>query len=997
MIGARAATGHYGGGVTVPGSLGSRTDPKARGSITAAHAIAFLPGDPPRLGTFVAYELSPRPGAASFADEVEVVLPTVKGSGVRRRRVPATRVGVLDALDVLRELGGDVPGAAEWSAALAAGLGLIARGRLFPAITPSGLDAWRAGPFDVADRTLLAALADALPPHAYATPVEGPPPLRLHAPERLVQALWDALADSLPRTAAAVVVAAGRGRAARASGRPGGPARAFVPFAEAAPVPVPHLAPWLVDAAGGLVETRGADVALRVELEDLSAAKRSGDEHLEPAGAPENGAGAPRVGRAVLQLTSRTESSLVVDAGDLYRSPAAVVARFGDDAEADLLRALRRAARAWPPIGPLLHERAPVGLDLDDDLLAELLADGATGLKGAGVEVLWPREILVDGLELAAAIVAAPGVVVEAGLSLAALVEFRWQATLNGELLSEDEIDQIAEAKRGLVRLRGRWVAADPALIERLRSRQSRRLTAAEALGALLAGSVELDGEHVAVVADGPIRALADRLAALTGAPQRDLGPPPGLARGVELRPYQERGVAWLDAMIRAGLGGCLADDMGLGKTLQVIALHLHRAAAAAGPTLVICPTSLLGNWEREVRRFAPATPVRRHHGAGRSLAGLDGNEIVVTSYGVARRDADELAGAGFSLVVADEAQHAKNHETATAKALRAIGCSTRLALTGTPVENRLAELWSILDWTTPGLLGPFDRFVRTVAAPIERFREPTATDRLARTIRPFVLRRKKSDPDVAPDLPARTVTDVPVPLTAEQTTLYEAEVREALDAIQNKDGIERQGLVLRLLTVLKQICNHPAHYLHQPGPLAGRSGKLAALEELLDVIVAEGESVLVFSQFVECLALVEARLAELGITTLFLHGKVAAKRRTEMVAAFQAGAAPVLLLSLKVGGVGLNLTRATHVIHYDRWWNPAVEDQATDRAHRIGQDRPVQVHRLVTEGTLEDRIGELMERKRSLAEAVVGAGESWVGRLSDAELTELVRLGSGR
>ncbi|MGH9205686.1 MAG: DEAD/DEAH box helicase, partial [Acidimicrobiales bacterium] len=358
------------------------------------------------------------------------------------------------------------------------------------------------------------------------------------------------------------------------------------------------------------------------------------------------------------------------------------------------------------------------------------------------------------------------------------------------------------------------------------------------------------------------------------------------------------------------------------------------------GPTLVICPTSLLGNWEREVRRFAPGVPIRRHHGTERDLGGLAADELVVTSYGVARRDTATLDEAGFALVVADEAQHAKNPATATARALRQIGAPARLALTGTPVENRLSELWSILDWTTPGLLGPLERFVRTVATRIERYRDPGETERLARTVQPFLLRRRKTDPGIAEDLPERIVTDVAVPLSEEQTTLYEAEVREALAAIKGEDGIQRQALVLRLLTVLKQICNHPAQYLHQPGPLAGRSGKLRGLEELLEVILSEGESVLVFSQFVECLALIEARLAQLGTPTLFLHGKVPAKRRTSIVDAFQAGEAPVLLLSLKVGGVGLNLTRATHVVHFDRWWNPASEDQATDRAHRIGQSR---------------------------------------------------------
>jgi hypothetical protein len=970
-------------------------------------AVTFEPGDPPRSGSLVVYDCSRSshpPDSRRFPDEVEVVLPTVSGSGVRRRTVPARRVPVLEAVTLLRhfESDADAPSAAAWSSALTVGLGLIARGRLYPSVTAEGWDTWRAGPLDPADRRLLAELAAAFPPAAHALAVDGSSPLRLRSPESLIRAAWDALADSLPRTAAAPIVCGGRATttATKAKGATKNRKRGNapgVPFAAAEPVGAAGLRPWLVDAAGGFGGQLGADVALRIELgpphppEAKPAPRRRRTTATEETERPLPSA------RAVLQLTSRAESSLVVDAADLYTSPAAVVSRFGDSAETDLLRALRRGARAWAPLEPLLHERAPTGLDLDDDGLSELLSDGATLLQGTGLEVLWPSEILADGIALQASIVPTPGVVTEAGFSLATLVEFRWQATLNGELLSEEEVDQLAEAKRGLVRLRGRWVAADPALLERLKARRQQRLTAAEALGALLGGTVDLDGEAVPVVAEGAMAELANRLSALSGARQAQLKAPSGLSTDVELRPYQLRGVTWLHAMTEAGLGGCLADDMGLGKTLQVIALHLHRVAARRGPTLVVCPTSLLGNWEREVRRFAPSTLVRRHHGPGRSLAELAPDELVVTSYGVARMDAEMLSTAGFTLVVADEAQHAKNPQTATARALRTIGGPARLALTGTPVENRLSDLWSILDWTTPGLLGPFERFVRTVASPVERNRDPVVTERLTLTTRPFLLRRKKTDPGVAPDLPPRTITDVAVPLTPEQTTLYEAEVREAMAAIANEDGFARQGLVLRLLTVLKQICNHPAQYLHQAGPLAGRSGKLAALEELVDVIVAEGESVLVFSQFVECLSLVEARLEYLGVPTLFLHGKVGAKRRTEMVDFFQAGRVPVLLLSLKAGGVGLNLTKATHVVHYDRWWNPAVEDQATDRAHRIGQTRPVQVHRLIAEGTLEDHIATLIERKRSLAEAVVGAGESWIGRLSNEELSVLVSLGSGK
>jgi SNF2 family DNA or RNA helicase len=433
---------------------------------------------------------------------------------------------------------------------------------------------------------------------------------------------------------------------------------------------------------------------------------------------------------------------------------------------------------------------------------------------------------------------------------------------------------------------------------------------------------------------------------------------------------------------------------MGLGKTIQLIALHLHRRALAAGPTLVLCPTSLLGNWEREIARFAPSVPVRRFHGGARHLDGVAPDEVVLATYGVLRRDRETLAEVGWGLIAADEAQHVKNPLSATAKQLRLIPAAARVALTGTPVENRLTELWSILDWTTPGLLGTLDHFRRRVARPVERDRDTVVTERLAATVRPFLLRRKKTDPDIAPELPRKTETDRFVPLTSEQATLYEAVVRENLAEIRKSDGIQRAGQVLKLLTGLKQICNHPAQYLKEKGPLSGRSGKLAAFEELLDVVLDEGDSVLVFSQYVQLCKLLEARLAERGVATMLLSGASTASQRDDMVNRFQAGEVPVFLLSLKAGGVGLNLTKATQVIHYDRWWNPAVEDQATDRAYRIGQDRPVQVHRLIVEGTLEERIAAVLETKRGLADAVVGSGEDWITELSDDELAALVRLG---
>jgi SNF2 family DNA or RNA helicase len=449
-----------------------------------------------------------------------------------------------------------------------------------------------------------------------------------------------------------------------------------------------------------------------------------------------------------------------------------------------------------------------------------------------------------------------------------------------------------------------------------------------------------------------------------------------------------------MSEMVDLGLGGVLADDMGLGKTIQLIALHLHRRSRDDGPTLVICPASLVGNWQRELARFAPSLLVHRYHGADRSLGAVGEHDVVVTTYGIVRRDADALAAHRWGLAVADEAQQVKNPNSATARSLRRIPGTARLAMTGTPVENRLTELWALLDWTTPGLLGGVDTFRRTIAIPVERDRDQDTTERFSRLIAPFLLRRRKDDPEIAPDLPPKTDTDHPVTLTPEQAGLYRAVVEEILAAIERAEGIARRGLVLKLLTALKQICNHPAQYLHQPGPLVGRSGKLAVFDELVGAITDAGDSTLVFTQYVAMGNLLLARLGELGITAEFLHGADSLTRRTQMVDRFQDGGFPVMVVSLKAGGTGLNLTRATHVIHYDRWWNPAVENQASDRVWRIGQDRPVQIHRLISEGTVEDRIAAVLAQKQALADAVVGGGESWLTELDDAELAALVRLG---
>jgi hypothetical protein len=916
---------------------------------TEATFVADGDGGP----TLVLWGDDPGPTPARVA----LVVPT--GSQVRLRRVPARPVAVGAALDTLATLPADRevrPSVRAWSVATRIALDLVARGRLLPSVADDGTDRWRVGPLDADDHDRVGALVAALPAAAHCVPAGDARPRRIAAPGPTVRAFVDAVADALVRTAAAPVAAG------------------HLPFAAPGPHPVGDWRDWLTATTAGGRAAAGA--ALRVVLPD------------DDDGAVE----------CRLELRSRLDPGLVVSAADLWDAPAAVAARFGADVDTDLLLTLRRAARVWPPVGRLLDAARPDRLDLDHAEVEDLFGPVVDDLAAAGLPVLWPAEVLRPVETRPVVATPRPTAVAGSGLDLASLGELRWRATVDGVELTDDEITALAEAKRPMVRLRGRWVRADPERLRRLGER--RPVRAGAALGAALSGSLTVDGEQVAAEVEGALADLAARLRGLGAGP--GVGPgvgagrtataPPGLR--ATLRPYQARGVAWLAELADLGLGGVLADDMGLGKTVQVLGLHLSRRGH--GPTLVVCPTTLLGNWEREAARFAPGVPVRRHHGASRALDALADDELVVTTYGVVRRDVDELAGVPWGLVVADEAQAVKNPWSAGARALRRLPARTRVALTGTPVENRLADLWALLDWTTPGLLGPLETFQRTVAVPVERDRDPDVTARLAATVRPFLLRRRKTDPGIAPDLPPKTETDRFVGLTAEQATLYRAVVAELLTEVSGAAGLDRRGLVLKLLTALKQICDHPAQYLGQDGPVAGRSGKVDAVVDLLRVVVDEGESALVFTQFVGLGTLLTPHLAQQGLGARFLHGGTPVAARQRLVDGFQAGEFPVLVVSLKAGGTGLNLTRATHVVHVDRWWNPAVEDQASDRAWRIGQDRPVQVHRMICEGTLEERIAALLDTKRTLAESVVGGGEARLTELSDAELAELVALGGG-
>ncbi|MFD6223537.1 DEAD/DEAH box helicase [Nocardia asteroides] len=665
---------------------------------------------------------------------------------------------------------------------------------------------------------------------------------------------------------------------------------------------------------------------------------------------------------------------------------------------------LGHARKAYPRLRDLPVDPRGLDLLLPTEVVADLVAHGAHALQEAGIRLLLPRawNIVEPSMRLRVSSPAAA----ESTVGLSGLLSYRWELALGDLVLTKTEMERLIRSKSNLVQLRGEWVQADHrALAAAARyvalHADDTPITLADMIGELAAERVD-NVPVTEVTADG----WAAELFAREGEPE-PVPVPIGLK--AELRPYQERGLSWLATMSKLNCGAILADDMGLGKTVQVLALLAHEreaADAAVGPTLLVCPMSVVGNWQREAQRFTPDLRVLVHHGAGRLTgaefaAAVADSDLVVTTYALLARDATLLSEQRWERIVLDEAQHIKNAATRQSRAARALPARHRLALTGTPVENRLEELRALFDFAMPKLLGSPQSFRAKFAVPIERERDQQAVDRLRLITDPFVLRRLKTDPAVISDLPEKLEMTVRANLTVEQAALYQAVVDDMLAKLKDAKGMARKGAVLGALTRLKQVCNHPAHFLGDGSPIlrrgSHRSGKLALIEDVLDAVVADGEKALLFTQFREFGELVLPYLTErFGTPIPFLHGGVSKKGRDEMVTGFQAeNGPPLMLLSLKAGGTGLNLTAANHVVHLDRWWNPAVENQATDRAFRIGQQRAVQVRKLVCVDTIEERIDEMISGKKQLADLAVGAGENWITELSTDELRDLFTLGA--
>jgi SNF2 family DNA or RNA helicase len=710
-------------------------------------------------------------------------------------------------------------------------------------------------------------------------------------------------------------------------------------------------------------------------------------------------------------LQAADNSEFLVDAATIWKYPVEKLVyqnRTIEQPQETFLRGLGLASRLYPVIAPSLETESPQFCQLTPMQAYEFIKSVAWRLEDKGLGVILPPSLANRegwsnrlGLKISAETPKKK----QGRLSLQSLLNFQWQLAIGGQTVSKAEFDKLVALNSPLVEINEEWVELHP---QDIKTAQNFFASRKEEISLSLEDALRISTGDTQVIEKLPVVSfeasgvLQELVGVLTNNQDIQPLPTPSNFHG-QLRPYQERGAAWLAFLERWGLGACLADDMGLGKTIQFIAflLHLQEQDALENPTLLVCPTSVLGNWEREVNKFAPTLKVLQHHGDKRPKGKIFTEtvkkyDLVITSYSLVQRDIKLLQTVNWQIVVLDEAQNVKNADAKQSQAVRQLETTFRIALTGTPVENRLQELWSILDFLNPGYLGNKQFFQRRFAMPIEKYGDTASLMQLRSLVQPFILRRLKTDKQIIQDLPEKQEMTVFCGLTAEQAQLYQQLVDESLVEIESAEGLQRRGMILALLIKLKQICNHPAQYLKESSLAKHNSAKLQRLEEMLEEVLAEENRALIFTQFAEWGKLLKPYLEkQLGREILFLYGSTSKKQREEIIDRFQNDpqGPRIMILSLKAGGVGLNLTRANHVFHFDRWWNPAVENQATDRVFRIGQTKNVQVHKFVCTGTLEEKINDMIESKKQLAQQVVGAGEEWLSELDTDQLRNLLLL----
>ncbi|MBM7704013.1 DEAD/DEAH box helicase [Metabacillus iocasae] len=671
-----------------------------------------------------------------------------------------------------------------------------------------------------------------------------------------------------------------------------------------------------------------------------------------------------------------------------------------------------RQHNKWRLLAPVLDGSSSwINEWLTEDEAWLFLTEQSEALLQAGIDIhlpAWWQAVHKLNMKMSVSVVDSAEDGRSSFFGLQSLINYQWKFSLGGIALSEEEFQRLVEQKRRLVHIDGQWIKLDPQFIKQaqslLREADKRGLHVRDVLTSELnrashSSSAPQDStvslSSVSIDLSGGFKQFVRQLQA-----QKPLKthPLPTLFNG-QLRPYQQEGFNWLLFLRKYGLGACLADDMGLGKTIQLIAYFAHlKEQEEARPSLLICPTSLIGNWERELKEFAPSLNVYVHYGSKRdddasfSKRAMDA-DIVITSYQLSVLDFEQLSSVHWTSICLDEAQHIKNAYTKQSRAIRKLHSHHKIALTGTPMENRLTELWAIYDFINPTYLGTLPSFQKKFVTPIEKDGSKQKVAQLKRFIQPFMLRRTKQDQHIQLHLPSKSEQKQFIPLTIEQASLYEQLVKDTLTEVEKRSAFERKGFILQMLTKLKQLCNHPALYLKEPGSrqTIKRSHKLEALLDLMKEIRAQGESCLIFTQYIEMGTMIERMVEkELKEKALFLHGSLSKTARDEMVESFQRGDSSIFILSLRAGGTGLNLTAANHVIHVDRWWNPAIENQATDRAYRIGQTKFVHVHKLMTIGTIEERIDKMMTEKQTLNDQIIGE-QQWITELSNEDLKELL------